>query len=127
MFMFKKKSCDTKAMSSQCNKIKVVRPMTVEEKRWEGVYWDCSECGRTNTVARGICRCGRTNADQRHYIIINGAKYYNIDKAHKDDDWFCDYCNTINAAKYTECCNCGSPNKNRKTFKYGGFIYKKEA
>ncbi len=75
-------------------------------------YWDCEYCG--NKGIEGMTRdcpgCGHPRPEGVKFYLQKEKQYVEgTAEQHKEADWVCPYCNTLNAAAQKDCASCGAP------------------
>ena len=82
------------------------------ERIIEGV-WDCPYCGTTDIggLTKHCPECGHPQ-DKGTKFRMGTKKHYlsddEIESVGTSPDWACDYCGSLNNAKYIYCSNCGA-------------------
>lgn len=86
------------------------------ERIIEGV-WDCPYCGTTDIggLTKHCPECGHPQ-DKGTKFRMGTKKHYlsddEIESVGTSPDWACDYCGSLNNAKYIYCSNCGASREN---------------
>jgi len=76
-------------------------------------YWDCEFCGKKHVLGtlRECPGCGRPRGNVKFYMDSNNKVYLTPEQS-KDkgngEDWYCDFCNTLNSNEDYLCKSCGA-------------------
>ena len=85
-------------------------------------YWDCSYCStvKIEGTKRECPNCGRPRGENVKFYMDKEKKYLTEEESKnkgKGEDWFCEYCDTLNSVTDTVCKSCGAPREeNSKTY-----------
>lgn len=78
----------------------------------EGI-WDCPYCGADaiGGLQKYCPNCGHPQSEDTRFRLGTVKRYLTEEEIAKvgiDPDWLCDYCESLNNAKFTYCKNCGA-------------------
>lgn len=76
--------------------------------------WDCTYCGATQIggLNKYCPCCGHPQDKDIKFYLGEAKKYLTEEEAQKtgtDPDWLCEYCESLNNARFIYCKNCGAP------------------
>lgn len=77
-------------------------------------YWDCKYCGSKGIegTKRECPHCGRPRGEGVKFYLGSDKRYLTKEESKnkgKGEDWFCEFCETLNSATVSVCESCGAP------------------
>lgn len=94
-----------------------VQRINTGEKVW--LSWKCEYCGTTVSGKYRECpNCGRPRGGNTNFDINDiGEDLTKEEIANRcGPDWFCECCETLNSARFSECESCGAPRGASKNY-----------
>ena len=84
----------------------------MSERLVEGI-WDCPYCNATSIggLQKYCPNCGHPQDKDTKFRLGEKKRYLSDDEVNKvgtEPDWCCDYCSSLNNAKFIYCSNCGA-------------------